>query len=487
MADRIHSDLCQDAGEQCARLFRETGQEKLRLNAALDGMQIDPRPEYLSYLRRRVRPALTFLLDTGREREIVELYQQEVFTARDLELARKLALEQGRNGAWLYLTARGSAPTDVVAGERLLRQARADIYRIFPALDGTLAGLVFHESTELETIAVDGEAIIYNKVWISEQDPKRICRGMLHMLLHCLYMHFLIPENDPAAATCDREVEEIIEAECHKDPAVRALLGEAGPENFDDHGIWYRKTSKDREVLARKWSRIQSTTGEGIGGNFGHMGIGSQGGSDSDKLSGIRKSEHDYRRFLERFAVWGEEIEPDPENFDYVYYHYGMEHYGNIPLMEPLEYREGHRLEQLVIAIDTSGSCDLATVRRFLEESRAILEGRGRLFRGMQVCFIQCDSFLQDVRMIRSRQEWDSYIRELEIKGRGGTDFRPVFRWVQEQREHGELRDPRGIIFFTDGDGVYPTSPQEVPTAFVFTKITRAWEQVPGWAKKLLV
>ena len=34
-----------------------------------------------------------------------------------------------------------------------------------------------------------------------------------------------------------------------------------------------------------------------------------------------------------------------------------MEQYGNLPLIEPLEYKEVNRLEELVIAIDTSGSC----------------------------------------------------------------------------------------------------------------------------------
>lgn len=50
-----------------------------------------------------------------------------------------------------------------------------------------------------------------------------------------------------------------------------------------------------------------------------------------------------------------------------------MEHYGNLPLIEPLEYKEVNRLEELVIAIDTSGSCDGETVRRFLEETYSIL------------------------------------------------------------------------------------------------------------------
>lgn len=41
-----------------------------------------------------------------------------------------------------------------------------------------------------------------------------------------------------------------------------------------------------------------------------------------------------------------------------------MEHYGNLPLIEPLEYKEVNRLEELVIAIDTSGSCSRELVQQ---------------------------------------------------------------------------------------------------------------------------
>ena len=57
-----------------------------------------------------------------------------------------------------------------------------------------------------------------------------------------------------------------------------------------------------------------------------------------------------------------------------------MEHYGNIPLIEPLEYKEVNRLEELVIAIDTSGSCSGETVQRFLGETYGILSEKENFF-----------------------------------------------------------------------------------------------------------
>ena len=95
------------------------------------------------------------------------------------------------------------------------------------------------------------------------------------------------------------------------------------------------------------------------------------------------------------------------ESFDPVQYQFGMEHYGNIPLIEPLEYREVHRLSELVIAIDTSGSCDVETVTQFLQETYAILSDQENFFRKMKVYLIQCDCCIEQVQVIHSREEWE--------------------------------------------------------------------------------
>ena len=120
----------------------------------------------------------------------------------------------------------------------------------------------------------------------------------------------------------------------------------------------------------------------------------------------------------------------DQDAFDPVAFYYGMERYGNLPMIEPLETREGNRLEELVIAIDTSGSCKKEMVARFLGETRRILEEKENFFENWKVCLIQCDSFIQEKVMIHSAKEWETYREQMVIHGRGGTDFRPVFVFV---------------------------------------------------------
>lgn len=94
----------------------------------------------------------------------------------------------------------------------------------------------------------------------------------------------------------------------------------------------------------------------------------------------LYKSRYDYRKFLRKFAFPREEIQLDEDSFDYIFYNFGMEQYGNLPLIEPLEYKEVNRLEELVIAIDTSGSCSKELVRRFLGETYQILSTPGEFF-----------------------------------------------------------------------------------------------------------
>lgn len=90
----------------------------------------------------------------------------------------------------------------------------------------------------------------------------------------------------------------------------------------------------------------------------------------------------------------------------------------------------------------------------------------------MKVYIVQCDCFIQKVDVIHSEEEWKEYIRNVKIQGRGGTDFRPVFELIRQEKERKELKNLRALIYFTDGDGIYPGQKPDYETAFVFLKRT---------------
>lgn len=255
---------------------------------------------------------------------------------------------------------------------------------------------------------------------------------------------------------------------------------------FDDHRLWEKEREESMlQALMRQWASLKMRTGQKIQQHQSRAGT--QRGSAAEEMEAVRSERFDYRRYLSRFAILREEVELDTESFDYIFYHLGMERYGNIPLIEPLEYKEVHRLEELVIAIDTSSSCSRERVQGFLEETYQILSQRENFFRKMKVYLIQCDCYVQDVKIIHSEEEWKSYSKNIKIQGRGGTDFRPVFRFIKEQQEKKEIQDLKALIYFTDGDGIYPREKPDYEAAFVFLGDAARTELVPGWAQKLVV
>lgn len=47
-----------------------------------------------------------------------------------------------------------------------------------------------------------------------------------------------------------------------------------------------------------------------------------------------------------------------------------------------------------------------------------------------------------------------------EIKGGGNTDFRPPFKYIDRLIEEGKIKNPGGMLYFTDGEGTYPKKSQ---------------------------
>ena len=199
------------------------------------------------------------------------------------------------------------------------------------------------------------------------------------------------------------------------------------------------------------------------------------------------RERYDYRQFLRKFAVLKEEMQVDPDSFDTTFYTYGLSLYGNMPLIEPLESREIYRIEDFVIVIDTSMSCSGDLVKRFLEETYDVLSESESYFRKIQVHILQCDDKVQSDVLVTSPEELKSYMEGFELKGFGGTDFRPAFEYVNGLRARREVTNLRGLIYFTDGKGIYPVQAPPYEAAFVFVENQFSDEAVPPWAMKVVL
>lgn len=74
-------------------------------------------------------------------------------------------------------------------------------------------------------------------------------------------------------------------------------------------------------------------------------------------------------------------------------------------------------------------------------------------FEQVNIHIIQCDSVIQEDHKITNEEEFDDYIGKMVLKGFGGTDFRPVFDYVDSLKDFNNLK---GLIYFTDGWGLFP-------------------------------
>ena len=240
-----------------------------------------------------------------------------------------------------------------------------------------------------------------------------------------------------------------------------------------------------REELEELWSEIARHMQVDL--DTGKQQRGSGAGAMMQNLRAVTRETYDYTDFLRRFAVPGEAMQINDDEFDYIYYTYGLQLYGNTPLIEPLEYKEVRRIREFVIAIDTSGSVKGDEVQRFIQKTYNILLEEESFFTKINLHIIQCDAAIQEVQKITSREEFDAYLAGMTLKGFGGTDFRPVFAYVDRMLAEREFVNLKGLIYFTDGQGVYPTQQPAYETAFVFVRDDYEVPKVPVWAIRLVL
>ncbi|MBQ8217057.1 MAG: metallopeptidase, partial [Oscillospiraceae bacterium] len=202
-------------------------------------------------------------------------------------------------------------------------------------------------------------------------------------------------------------------------------------------------------------------------------------------LKSLNRSRYSYTEFLRRFGMRGEVMRLSEDEFDQNYYSYSMELYGNIPLIEPLEYSEQKRIREFVIAIDTSGSVKGDVVQSFIQHTHDILQRQENFFTRVNMHIIQCDDRIREDVCIHSKEEFDQYLKTMEILGLGKTDFRPVFEYVDELIRTKELSNLQGLIYFTDGKGTFPEKKPTYDSAFILHNDGYAEAEVPSWAMHL--
>lgn len=159
--------------------------------------------------------------------------------------------------------------------------------------------------------------------------------------------------------------------EHQKDDEDENNKDEDNQDNSNDQQQEQEEQDEKQQQLEEKWTEIGEKTETNL--ETFSKDMGAEAGELLQYLKVENRERYDYRQFLQKFVTLKEDMRVDDDAFDFIFYTYGLQMYGNLPLIEALEYKEVKKVEELVIAIDTSESCEGETVKRFLEETYAIL------------------------------------------------------------------------------------------------------------------
>ncbi len=440
-------------------------------------------------------------------------------------------------------------------GNQIWNAVKTELLLAMPFLAPALSELSVRPELSTTTVGTDAKDVLYNPDYIFRtyvENPSRVNRTYLHMLLHCLFGHmYREPKYEDIELwnlSCDIAVEHILDSMDYQciyrvssdlrdrwyadlKEEIKVFTAEKLYNYFseheidvddmdrlirefiyDDHGFWERlqddpsKNDKNQENMpknpdiqmplrmrkANKKERedFWKDTAKRIKSDLASIGDekSTESGSLKFYLQVFVADKTYYTEFLDRIAVIREELRVDPDSFDYGMYQYGMELYGNMPLIEENEYCESNKIDELVIAIDTSASCSDELVQTFLNETAGILRRSENFFRQIHVHIIECDNRIQKDILIKHPEEMEEYAKNFEVSGGYGTDFRPVFEYVDEERRKGKLKNLRGLMYFTDGFGDYPAKETDYDTAFVYPSDSEAdTEHMPEWAISLYI
>lgn len=409
--------------------------------------------------------------------------------------------------------------------EKILRLIRHELYMDFRYMDVALSALSYQPKEGIDTLGTEGDHLFYSTdhlLRVYPKNPVYLNRCYLHMILHLIFCHPWLQGSRNAAdwdLACDIMIEYLIDhmeqtsvqritgllrRKVYKrlESVGQALsaaiiyeqirlwyefdLAELSKEFYTDtHAFWPRPQPEQAipVQIPPKWDKLARQT---------QMQMERQGRNDGDEerlmLKQIRvlQQRRSYRDFLRKFASLRETMQIDPEEFDLSYYTYGLRIYGNMPLIEPMETKETLQVETFVVVIDTSYSTNGELVKKFLQLTADLLLESVELSGKCRIHILQCDDKVRQDDVVTSKEELAQTLQRFTLTEGGSTDFRPAFRYVDQLMQSGQIRHLQGLLYFTDGKGIYPAKRPEYKTAFIFAQDYEE-EAVPPWAMRIRI
>ena len=122
--------------------------------------------------------------------------------------------------------------------------------------------------------------------------------------------------------------------------------------------------------------------------------------------------------------------------------------------------------QHMLLAIDTSGSVSDTELNEFMNEIHHIYKA------GVDITIVQCDTSINSIEEYKGKNE-------LNVKGRGGTEFDPVLDYYNaNQKKYTSL------VYFTDGE-CYTSVKPKGRILWVLSERSSMNESLPGHVIKL--
>jgi predicted metal-dependent peptidase len=127
-----------------------------------------------------------------------------------------------------------------------------------------------------------------------------------------------------------------------------------------------------------------------------------------------------------------------------------------------------HKVD-IVTVIDISGSITHKELKEFLSEINQI-KAQIRA----KVTLLACDANIDpDAPWVY--EPWEEFDLPKSFSGGGGTDFNPVFEWVEESEVNPDL-----LVYFTDAEGKFPEHEPSYPVIW----LVKGKEKTP-WGQRV--
>jgi predicted metal-dependent peptidase len=395
------------------------------------------------------------------------------------------------------------------AAQAQLAAARARLILDKPFIGVLLLHLPFESAGWCETIATDAHRIYYSPQYVERLDARQTQFVLAHQALHCALGHFARRGHrlrDPWDAACDYAVNLLLVEEglppvggALIDARFRGLSAEEiypildahrPQRTFDTHvfdgpaarGLSLTGSGGIDEVAASDASGelAGSRAGDALDSDAAPQSRGNRGaGAEPPVLPPV---EDDLaRRWQMRFALAAQQarhagrlsaswqrllaiaLEPPLPWRALLARFLAARAQEDYTFQRPPRRESGFFLPRLRseaievhAALDTSGSIGDAELAAFAAEVDA-LKGQVRA----RVTVHACDRALApDGPWIF--EPWQPIVLPDRLHGGGGTDFRPVFEWLQASPAR-----PDALVYFTDACGDFPSQPPPYPVLWL--------------------